>query len=69
MHCLYCGQDLECELETLDEFGMLELYHCYECDVFYTKRAESLSYIHNARKVLSEVAEDLELNKSMWQDF
>ena len=69
MYCLCCGQSLECELETLDEYGRLEQYHCYNCDTLYTLRNETVSYIRNATNVLTQVMEDLDLNKNMWKDF
>ena len=62
MFCTVCGRNLECELETLDEYGKLELYHCYDCDILYTLRDETISYIRNATDVLTYIYEDLKLN-------
>lgn len=62
MFCTVCGQNLECELETYDEFGKLELYHCYDCDTLYTLRDGTISYVKNATEILTQVMEDLELN-------
>ena len=62
MHCTCCGRELECEFNTLDEYGRLELYHCYDCDTLYTLRDETISYIRNATDVLTCVYEDLKRN-------
>lgn len=63
IHCLFCGNDLECEYGTLDEYGRLEQYHCYDCDTLYTLRYETISYMKNATKTLTDIYKDLELNK------
>ncbi len=64
MHCITCGQKLECEYETLDEYGKLELYQCYDCDTLYILRDETLSYVKNASDVLGRVWADLELTNN-----
>lgn len=66
MFCTVCGRNLECELSTLDEYGKLELYHCYDCDTLFTLRDETISYIKNATKILNQVAEDIELNRNLF---
>ena len=62
IHCVVCGQLIECELDTQDELGKLEVYHCYECDTLYTLRDGTINYLCDATSILTQIQQDIDRN-------
>lgn len=65
MYCIVCGALLYSELESYNEYGKLEQYHCHDCDTLYTLNADTVSYMKNATRIMEQMMDDLALNNKM----